>query len=167
MKQVCFPGVHCDVGGGYPEPESGLSKIALQWMIDEAGQAGLILNAETVELILGRRGHGYAPPNPDAYLHNSLTRWWQPVEYVPKPHWDRDLGKSEWRANRGRHRTWPTRPVVHDAAWQRHNGTYAHRLPNDAIRLSEAEHQVGVTAQFDLVDGQGPVQLSRAEPLRA
>jgi hypothetical protein len=28
LKQVWFPGVHCDVGGGYPEPESGLSKIA-------------------------------------------------------------------------------------------------------------------------------------------
>jgi len=29
VKQVWFPGVHCDVGGGYPEKESGLSKIAL------------------------------------------------------------------------------------------------------------------------------------------
>jgi uncharacterized protein (DUF2235 family) len=28
LKQVWFPGVHGDVGGGYPEPESGLSKIA-------------------------------------------------------------------------------------------------------------------------------------------
>jgi hypothetical protein len=28
-KQVWFPGVHCDVGGGYPEAESGLSKLAL------------------------------------------------------------------------------------------------------------------------------------------
>jgi hypothetical protein len=23
VKQVWFPGVHCDVGGGYPESESG------------------------------------------------------------------------------------------------------------------------------------------------
>jgi uncharacterized protein (DUF2235 family) len=29
MKQVWFPGSHCDVGGAYPESESGLSKIAL------------------------------------------------------------------------------------------------------------------------------------------
>src|SRR2546426_2879296 len=36
VKQVWFPGVHCDVGGGYPEAESGLSKIALEWMIKEA-----------------------------------------------------------------------------------------------------------------------------------
>ena len=146
MKQVWFPGVHCDVGGGYPEAESGLSKIALQWMIDEAGQAGLILNTETVDLILGHRGQGYVPPDPDAYLHNSLTRWWQPVELMPKPHWDQELGKSEWGANRARHRTWPPKPVVHDAAWQRHSGTYAQNLPSDAISLSEAERQGGMTA---------------------
>ena len=30
MKQVWFPGVHCDVGGGYAEAESGLSKLALE-----------------------------------------------------------------------------------------------------------------------------------------
>jgi uncharacterized protein (DUF2235 family) len=36
VKQVWFPGVHADVGGGYPEAESGLSKLALQWMLDEA-----------------------------------------------------------------------------------------------------------------------------------
>lgn len=34
LKQVWFPGVHCDVGGGYPEEESGLSKIAREWMLE-------------------------------------------------------------------------------------------------------------------------------------
>lgn len=38
-KQVWFAGVHADVGGGYRE--TGLSDIALQWMIDEATQCGL------------------------------------------------------------------------------------------------------------------------------
>jgi uncharacterized protein (DUF2235 family) len=155
LKQVWFPGVHGDVGGGYPEPDSGLSKIALQWMIDEADRAGLIFDANAVDLILGRRGQGYVPPDPDAYMHDSLTRWWRPVEFVPKPHWDEDRSRSEWRANRSRHRTWPRQPVVHDAAWQRHNGAYAECLPADAIRLSEAERQGGVTAQFGVADGEG------------
>ncbi len=35
LKQVWFPGCHSDVGGSYPEPESRLSDIALQWMLDE------------------------------------------------------------------------------------------------------------------------------------
>jgi uncharacterized protein (DUF2235 family) len=34
IRQVWFPGVHSDIGGGYPE--SGLSDLALQWMINEA-----------------------------------------------------------------------------------------------------------------------------------
>ncbi len=36
IKQVWFAGVHGDVGGGIDEDESGLAKIALEWMIEEA-----------------------------------------------------------------------------------------------------------------------------------
>ena len=39
VKQIWFPGCHCDVGGGYPE--IGLSDGALQWMMDEARDRGL------------------------------------------------------------------------------------------------------------------------------
>ena len=35
MKQVWFAGNHSDVGGSYPEDESRLSDIALQWMIEQ------------------------------------------------------------------------------------------------------------------------------------
>lgn len=35
LKQVWFPGCHSDVGGSYPESESRLSDIALDWMIEE------------------------------------------------------------------------------------------------------------------------------------
>jgi hypothetical protein len=34
IKQVWFPGVHSDIGGGFPE--TGLSDLALDWMIKEA-----------------------------------------------------------------------------------------------------------------------------------
>lgn len=36
LKQVWFAGNHSDIGGSYPEDESRLSDIALQWMLDEA-----------------------------------------------------------------------------------------------------------------------------------
>ena len=39
VKQLWFPGCHCDIGGGYPE--IGLSDGALQWMMDEARDQGL------------------------------------------------------------------------------------------------------------------------------
>ena len=35
LKQVWFAGCHSDVGGSYLEPESRLSDIALEWMLDE------------------------------------------------------------------------------------------------------------------------------------
>lgn len=38
MKQYWFAGCHSDIGGSYPETESRLSDIALQWMIDELQQ---------------------------------------------------------------------------------------------------------------------------------
>jgi hypothetical protein len=38
-RQVWFPGVHSDVGGGYRE--TGLSDGALQWMLNEAERCGL------------------------------------------------------------------------------------------------------------------------------
>lgn len=34
--QLWFAGNHSDIGGSYPEPESRLSDIALQWMVNEA-----------------------------------------------------------------------------------------------------------------------------------
>jgi len=36
FEQLWFAGNHSDVGGSYPEEESRLSDIALQWMVDEA-----------------------------------------------------------------------------------------------------------------------------------
>lgn len=39
IEQVWFPGVHSNVGGGYPK--QGLSLIALDWMMTRAEQAGL------------------------------------------------------------------------------------------------------------------------------
>lgn len=88
IKQVWFPGVHCDVGGGYAEAESGLSKLALEWMINEARRAGLLMDPAKVEEILGRAGSGYTKPDPNGKIHVSLTFWWWGAEFIQKPHWD-------------------------------------------------------------------------------
>jgi uncharacterized protein (DUF2235 family) len=39
IKQVWFAGVHSDVGGSYPESQSGLSKVTLEWMLHEAADS--------------------------------------------------------------------------------------------------------------------------------
>ena len=70
IRQVWFAGVHGDVGGGYPEDESGLSKFPLLWMIEQAKAAGLRID-DTMVNHLGwgwpRPGssHKYVPPMPD------------------------------------------------------------------------------------------------------
>jgi len=46
LKQVWFAGVHADIGGSYPpDKQTGLraSDVPLQWMVDEARQAGLLV----------------------------------------------------------------------------------------------------------------------------
>jgi hypothetical protein len=46
LKQVWFAGVHSDVGGGYKE--TGLSDIALLWMVDQARRHGLEFDADAL-----------------------------------------------------------------------------------------------------------------------
>lgn len=133
MQEVWFPGVHCDVGGGYAEAESGLSKIALRWMIDEARIAGMTFDGNRVVLVLGQSGEGYAAPDPNAKLHNSLTWPWWPAEFIPKKHWSQAKQKYEWRPNLFKRRSLPPASLVDEAAWLR-TGDYARRLPPDAVR---------------------------------
>jgi uncharacterized protein (DUF2235 family) len=39
IEQVWFAGVHCDIGGGYPE--TGLSEVTLSWMMNRAKALGV------------------------------------------------------------------------------------------------------------------------------
>lgn len=112
IREVWFPGVHCDVGGGYPEPESGLSKVALKWMIDEATKARMRFDPGRVATILGQAGGPYVPPNPNAKAHHSLTPIWWPAEFVPKRHWSSSTGTTSWRPNLFRRRTIPAGALI-------------------------------------------------------
>jgi hypothetical protein len=67
VEQAWFPGVHSDVGGGYPE--CGLSDVALLWMASRASAAGLALDEAYLKALA---------PDPRAPLHDSrrgLFRW--------------------------------------------------------------------------------------------
>ena len=121
LLQVWFAGVHCDVGGGYPESESGLSKLALEWMFDEAEQHGLLVDADKKRDVLGATPP-HAAPNPDGPLHESLQGWWKLAEYVPKRHYDWKAQREERRANRFRRRTIPPRAVIHWSVYERGGG---------------------------------------------
>ncbi len=93
IKQVWFAGVHSDIGGGYPEPQSGAAKYPLRWMVDEAREHGLVFRETMVKrLVCGQNPKNvqkgsvrdYAKPSPDSTLHNSMNWAWKIAEYLPK-----------------------------------------------------------------------------------
>ncbi len=101
VKQVWFPGVHSDIGGGYPEPESGLSKVALQWMLREARAAGLLIDQAKEDIVLGAVHNNYVPPDPSAVEHESLKGIWWIAEFLPRKYYDKTLDRSRWIIPRG------------------------------------------------------------------
>jgi uncharacterized protein (DUF2235 family) len=87
--QVWFAGVHADIGGGYPEKESGLSKFPLIWMIGEAVKCGLAVDRRTVNQLawgVQRKGSPFSYVAPDILRdpHDSMTVGWRILEYIPK-----------------------------------------------------------------------------------
>ncbi|MFN2338963.1 MAG: DUF2235 domain-containing protein [Gammaproteobacteria bacterium] len=105
LKQVWFPGVHCDVGGSYqPDPNGALlSDITLGWMMREAATAGLTtephlrqgLNPIPTASLHRSRKHVYRSRRPyhrpiahemaEVLIHKSVKqRWEQDPKYRPK-----------------------------------------------------------------------------------
>jgi Uncharacterized alpha/beta hydrolase domain (DUF2235) len=80
LEQVWFAGVHCDIGGGYAEPE--LSDISLLWMVEKARACGLafeggrLVPVENADAKLRAAAEQVAP---DAHgeLHESLKGFYR------------------------------------------------------------------------------------------
>jgi uncharacterized protein (DUF2235 family) len=120
IKQVWFAGVHSDVGGSYPESQSGLSKIALEWMLCEALPFGLLIDPLKADHILGRNPPPPpVAPDPKAATHNSLTFWWWLLEFLPHTFYDPILKKARWRIPLGSRRTIPNGSVLHETVGEK------------------------------------------------
>jgi len=122
VQEVWFAGVHSDVGGGYEEDKSQLSRIALRWMVCEAQLAGLRVDPRRQADILGSKPP--FAPDPFGYIHDSLTPAWWGGEVWPKVV-SRKNAAGEWkkglRLNLGRRR-WidpAANPAVHESVEQR------------------------------------------------
>jgi uncharacterized protein (DUF2235 family) len=80
IKQVWFSGVHSDIGGGYAD--SGLSDIALTWMVDRAASSGLEFNPGTItpapgSIVLAPGRDARVDPQPRGDLHDSRTKFYR------------------------------------------------------------------------------------------
>jgi len=149
LVQAWFAGVHSDVGGSYPQLESGLSDITLRWMLSEVGLLpdatgkypdvpGILLNPPHLDLVLGK-----IPDPPvdvellcitptSSELHNSLTgAWWIP-ELLPHRYYNQDDGKERLRVPLGlRRRQLPAGSLVHESVARRmDNPAFTYRPSN-------------------------------------
>jgi hypothetical protein len=132
LKQVWFAGVHSDVGGSYPDAESGLSQTALRWMLCEAATAGVALDPQKFNDILGGMFPN-VPPNHLGKLHQSLKGFWLLGEIWPKLHY-RKVGTAWKRGihiNLGRRRTIPPGAHIHQSVLDRmrDDAHYQPKLP--------------------------------------
>ncbi len=143
ILQVWFAGVHCDVGGGYKETESAISKYPLLWMIGEARSKGLEFNSRTVnQLAWGEprkaSPYRYVRPSIRGMIHNSMNFAWRLLECVPK------MAKyKEWPARKvlfgfyipcSEPRPIPEGAVIHESVVQRMAAGLGYRpvnLPKD------------------------------------
>lgn len=156
IVQVWFSGVHADVGGGYPEAESGLSKYSLLWMIEEAKSKGLQINAGMVgHLVRGeKRGgtfHKYTKPDVIAPVHNSMTAAWLPLEWVPKNvkwrEWTKRHALAGWYLPRSEPRIVPEGAFIHWTVFARKNRVADYRpinLPANYRVVGSPDERAGV-----------------------
>jgi len=157
VKQVWFAGVHSDVGGSYPERESGLSQIALQWMIEEAVSHGLLVDDKRRREVLGEvpapapahvspatpavaaavpeaaanEAEFHAPPDFRGPLHKSLHGvWWIP-EILPKRYEDpKDDFKVKLKIPFGERRFIEEGALIHRSVVQRMEAGIGYAPPN-------------------------------------
>lgn len=142
VLQVWFAGVHCDVGGGYAEPQSGLSKIAFRWLVDHAARAGLGLHADRLAAELPAVSTStVAAPDPRARLHESLRGAWWLIEILPKRIRDpANDWKPRWTLPLGRRRTLRDGALIHATVFERMADPAAEyrpsNLPADHTRVA-------------------------------
>lgn len=134
IKQVWFPGVHANVGGGYPIRD--LSDITLEWMINEAKAAGLMLNPSY---------KGKLSPRPLGQLENSRKGFFGKLKSRPRavPNLLRAAGNKK----------------ISDAARIRHGanqGYWAttHLAAGESIQLEVSSKQQWVKSNLYVEDGE-------------
>ena len=130
IKQVWFAGVHSDIGGGYREIESGLSKFPLGWMIDEAANLdnGLEINKTMYNhIISGRKMKGgeyvYMGASVTAEQHDSMTVGWKALEWIPKlaklKEWPGRSSHFGWYLPKSEPRLIPENALLHASVIER------------------------------------------------
>jgi uncharacterized protein (DUF2235 family) len=137
LDELWFPGVHSDIGGGYPHTEGALWREPFEWILRGAEDAGLKID-ET------RRTQILPPVQPDstatAEKHESLKGLWWPAEFFPKWQWSSLRQRTRPAIGGGRFRAIANGALLHRSALVRLRKDATYRPNNlapgfvDAIR---------------------------------
>jgi uncharacterized protein (DUF2235 family) len=134
-REVWFAGCHSDVGGGFVEDQSALSKFPLLWMLGEAKAQGLRLRTQMVNHIVKgapRKGaRTYQKPDAAGRLHNSMSWYWWLLEWIPKP-----ASRREWPKRRtflGLYIPWAEPRFIAPEAWV-HSSVYQREARVESYR---------------------------------
>jgi uncharacterized protein (DUF2235 family) len=148
LVEIWFPGVHSDVGGGYPEPESALWRLSFEWILGEAQKFGLLVDPQRLAEVLQRTvcpQHPWADPK-----HESLTPSWWFAEFFPKLVFRSKSGRSLPRLNLGRRRYVPSGALLGRAILERIRNKGSNYAPsnlsasfrNKALALSSLPNSI-------------------------
>jgi uncharacterized protein (DUF2235 family) len=151
VQELWFPGVHSDVGGGYPDTvkDGGLWRTPFDWILREAQKAGLLVDQQRLQRVLSKTP---APAKPWAEpQHNSLTPSWWPAEFFPKL---RSLPGSSLRMprmNLGRYRYIHDGALLHESTLLRiRAGAYAPpNIPNAFVKKVQTIGNVPAMMPFE------------------
>lgn len=114
VKNVWFPGVHSDVGGGYPLAQSGLAMVAFDWIVREARDAGMLVDDAQLEKVLKA-----CPPDPKGPQHESLQGAWKLIEYLPARRFNWDQMRMGWRWEPFKPRSLREGSILHQSVLER------------------------------------------------
>ena len=130
--EIWFPGVHCDVGGGYPLKQTDLWKLSFEWMVREAGAAGLKFDSRRVDEFLAPN----PPPAGQEWARSpqstSLTGLWWAFELLPKKYYDfrSQPPRYRFRIPLGGRREVPAGALLHRSIVDRIRALSAYRPQN-------------------------------------
>ena len=100
FEEYWFAGGHGDVGGGWPEVVSGLSRITLDWMVRSSSAEGLRFDQRVLDRFIGA-GQDATPAQ--VAVNDALTGPWWLIEAMPRKLWNPTKSKMSWSLpHRGR-----------------------------------------------------------------
>lgn len=135
VNEVWFSGVHGDIGGGYPEKDSALGKVVLEWMLEETAPLGLSYKTRTInQIVKAQTDDSYEKPDPLAPRNESMNLAWKALEFWPRRKRDdqgrKVAGLGGLYLPRSRRRVIPGDAKIHASVFERRGTSDDYPQPN-------------------------------------